>query len=329
MPPKGLPAGKRKTKLLPKEHSGRLRPHHHTSYGSLLLVLVLAFSLVLFVQRSASAGVGDTSGSGNYQGYGVVPHLPITTAPAITSLPSGEVRTTNDSLQVSGTCPGSSIVHIYKNNVLAATPQCQGGTFSASVDLFIGANTLIARAYNADNLPGPDSAPVLVTLSVPGLAPAAAPTGNSAAAPFYVTADNLYQTAAPGKAVQWKLSANGGQSPYKLQVNWGDGKASTLTLSSAGTYALAHRYAASASGAQYNVDVTATDQQNDSALLQLTALLPVTAGTVATSTSLGGGRVTTIWAALGLAIVTVTVISFWIGEKRELLLLAHRVGRFA
>jgi uncharacterized membrane protein len=41
--------------MLKHEHSGKLRPHHHTSYASLVFLLIVAMVLVLGLSWTASA----------------------------------------------------------------------------------------------------------------------------------------------------------------------------------------------------------------------------------------------------------------------------------
>ncbi len=48
-----------RTKLLDKRHTGKIRPHKHTSYGSLMIVLFLAFLPLLSVSHTVSAAPTD------------------------------------------------------------------------------------------------------------------------------------------------------------------------------------------------------------------------------------------------------------------------------
>jgi hypothetical protein len=310
-----------KTKLITKEHTGRVRSHRHTSYGSLLLVIGLAMLPVLAAQHVASAGVGDTSGGGSSQIYASVPTAVPSSAPQITNLANGRVLTTNDSLQVSGNCQTGSTVKIFKNEVLAGSTVCKGGTFNVSIDLFIGSNSLTARAYNADGIAGPESAPIIIRLLPPGASSAAGGNFDASAgtaAQFYITSDAYYRGVSSGQTISWPITIVGGQAPYSLQVSWGDGKTDTINRGTAGAFTISHSYAgqSTVSGA-YTISIKAVDQLGQPALLQLSAVAPSQAGLVSSQTS-HTTWISTHTAIQALMTSALIVISFWVGERYEL-----------
>jgi hypothetical protein len=320
------PQGRKKTKILSHEHTGRVRSHQHTSYGGLLLITFLAMLPILFTQHRVEAGVGDTSGGGSYQTYASVRSLIPTTAPQITNLPEGRVFTTNDSFNVSGTCQSGMIVKLFKNGVLAGSTACKGGTFSLAFDLFIGANIVTARAYSADNIAGPESAPINVKL-VPG-----SPIGSGKSASsttlsqqFFLTSDAYYRGVISGKSLTWLVTVVGGQAPYQINVSWGDGQTDKLQQGSAGQFKLSHVYQKPPVGGNYNVVIQARDQLGSQAMLQLVAIVPAGAATSSSNTTGGHSSWFTSQVAFqSLATVILIVLSFWVGERYELKLLKHQ-----
>jgi hypothetical protein len=141
-------------KLIHHKHSGKLRPHEHTSYlplGALLLVV----GLLLGVYTSYAASPGPQAGSIGLTG--VVPGNPPTAAPTIDTPKDGTHFSTTP-VTVSGTCPKNTLVEVFKNNIFAGSIPCtDAGKYSLDIDLLIGANVLFARVYDDLNQAGPDS----------------------------------------------------------------------------------------------------------------------------------------------------------------------------
>ncbi len=179
------------TKLLTKHHTGKIRPHKHTSYGGLALILLLTFVPLMSASRSVSAAATDPV-TGTYGTYAVVPGPIPKVAPSITNLANGRTFAASDSVPIKGSCPGNTLVKIFKNEVLAGAALCQNGAYQLSNDLFVGNNSLIARAYNANDVVSPDSTPVSVQLLLPGSKLNGTEQLNTQGAPagqFYMTSD--------------------------------------------------------------------------------------------------------------------------------------------
>lgn len=317
----------KRTKLLEHKHTGKLRAHKHTSYGALVLVLVMALLPLMVVSRSASADTTDPE----HDAYGVYAVVPAKTpdAPTISSPTSGSTFHGPDPVSVQGRCSADTLVQIYKNGVMAGAALCKSGAYQVAIDLFLGANSLTARAYNANNTPGPDSASVNVTLSALGSASAAQNQ-------FYITADQLYRGAYTGQPLSWNLTIAGGEAPYALNISWGDGKTDLISRPVAGPLAISHTYdQPSSDRGSYNVTVKGSDQAGDSGFLQLVAIVSGDKKAVAfgSSTTGGSGTSTTITTTIikvawQLMIVAVLVVaSFWLGERHEFHLLSKRFAR--
>jgi hypothetical protein len=309
------------TKLLAHHHTGKIRHWKHTSYGSLALILLLTFIPTMVASRSvASAAAEDTA---SYATYGVVLGPTPKTAPTIANLTNGQTFTTSDPLGVEGTCPVNTLVKIFKNDILAGATVCQGGVYHLLIDLFVGNNSLVARAYNANDIVSPDSPIVSVQLNLPGSLTNSSDRLNTTGAPagqFYITSEQYHLGANVGDTMTWPLTIIGGQSPYAVNVSWGDGKSDLISRSAAGQFTVSHVYSKPSSNGSDTVVVKATDGAGANAYLQLIAIASGSAPAPGIVGSVTGGYskstvIRTAWQLFGVSMVV--VLSFWLGEKRE------------
>jgi len=310
------------SKLLAKHHTGKIRPHKHTSYGSLAIILLLTLVPLLSVSRSIA--YASTEGGGTYQTYAVVAGAIPKDPPTIANPVSGNSFTTGDPVLVKGTCPGDTLVKIFKNEVLAGAVLCRNGTYQLSIDLFVGNNSLIARAYNTNDVTSPDSTPVSVQLLLPGSNLTGTDQLNTAGAPagqFYVTSEIFHRGANAGDTMTWPLILAGGQSPYAISVSWGDGKTDLLSRGAAGRFDISHVYAQPGGDrGSYTIVVTATDQAGNKSFIQLVAIVSGNSQPTGIVSSVKGGYghsavLRLAWQLLAVAVIV--VFSFWLGEKRE------------
>ncbi len=191
-----------------------------------------------------------------------IPYDPPTQAAVIDS--SVEGTTVQDALfTLHGTCQLMSpvaAVTIIRNNQSIGSTVCNG-SFSLQIMLSPGVNDLIARTANASQLYGPDSQQVTVTLQLPAViptppAPSSEPTTPAAIA---VAANNaavqqlMSMTVEPfsvmnnssnGTAVTVHVVVGGGEHPYDVTLDWGDGSVEVRTVDQAGTYEFTHTYQA-------------------------------------------------------------------------------------
>ena len=132
-----------------RDHSGHLRPHEHTSYLPLLVILlVVGLALTTF---TTYASPGPEPGSIGLTG--IVPGKPPTIAATITT-PSDQKRFSTSPITVAGTCPQNTLVEIFKNDIFAGSSACSdGGAYSLEVDMIIGKNTLKAIRSSEGALP--------------------------------------------------------------------------------------------------------------------------------------------------------------------------------
>jgi hypothetical protein len=304
-------------KILPAHHTGKIRHHRHTSYGSLTAVLLLTCLLLAVVSRSVALAAGDPV-TGSNTVYAVVPGPTPTTPPAITNIPPGTVYTTNEPVTVSGTCPNGTLLKIFKNEVLAGTTLCQNGRFSIQIDLFLGSNTLIVRAYNNLDNSGPESAPVVVTKTLPGI------NLSEVGRQLFVTTEVYFKGVEVGQKLSWPLTIGGGQAPYAVSVAWGDGTTDLISRGTEGTFNIEHIYQEAGDGdkGSYNVTVLVTDAAGNKTFIHLVSIVGGQKPGVAATIKQGYDWSATLriaWQIVAVAILA--VFSFWLGERREIRIL--------
>jgi hypothetical protein len=241
------------------------------------------------------------------------------TTPATITTPSNGQTFTENTITVSGLCQGSLIVKIFKNGVFAGAVECRSGSYSLVVDLLDGRNELIARVYDNLDQPGPDSNMVAVNFNA-----SSENLGNR------VTLSSLFakRGANPGEQLNWPLILEGGQGPYALSIDWGDGsEPQLLSRPSAGTFDVSHQY--SRPGV-YNLVIKATDVNNSVAFLQLVAvangkLVDNQAGTLSEVDRQDFGfNITMLWIPI-LALLLISVIAFWLGKRHAISKLRHKI----
>ncbi len=190
-------------------------------------------------------------------------HFPAPTNQAVINNVINGTKVNNATLLVSGTCEAlapNGTVSIWRNGIAIGSAPCDG-TFSITVSLLEGANTLIARSASVSGLYGPDSAPVTVILELPKPLPTPISTSTPTPTPAnpgtvnevsqnFGAASNL--TATPAQAfstldtselITLIVKVVGGSTPYTIYINWGDGSEETRTVDQPGSYQFSHKYA--------------------------------------------------------------------------------------
>jgi hypothetical protein len=300
--------------------------HRHTSYGALALLLILLVSVLIFASRGVALAAPEDPVTHTQSVHAVVPAQAPTTAPQINTIQSGTVFNTGDPITVGGTCPDDTLIKIFKNEVFGGAAFCDSSSFSLLVDLFIGSNTLISRPYNANNIPGPDSDPIVVirTLTADGQ------IITQAANQFFITSDIYNKGVNLGEKLTWPITLSGGQAPYAVSIGWGDGKTDLISRKEAGTFEISHRYAIPGEGTKphHAITITATDQLGNQSFIQLVTVVNGDPKSLISTTKQGydlSGAIRIAWqAVVTLALV---ILSFWLGERREAYILnraAHK-----
>lgn len=310
-------------------HSGRLRPHEHTSYLPLgILLLIVGIALTAYTATAISHPGPDASSVGL---SGTMPAKPPTVAATITT-PGNQQRFSTSPVTVGGLCPATTLVEIFKNNIFAgATPCTDSGKFSLDVDLLIGQNTIVARVYDALNQPGPDSNQLIVFYDA--LPPQAGSiTSLDFGSPqMLLNTDAVFRGAFPNQQLSVPVSIVGGTAPYAINIRWGDSLNNMMPRSDNATFNATHAYDKPGT---YQISLQATDAGGRVAFLTVASIingqppLATTAAMSGTTTpgsllaNLQAGKLLVLWPLYSS--VLAVVASFWVGEHREHYLLTKR-----
>lgn len=291
--------------------------------GSLFLVSI-GLGLCSLRIASAAAPLPENPQSGSTGLQGKISQPPPTTGATI-SIPRDGQSYSSLPITVSGICPGDVLVKLFKNNVFAGSVQCKNGSFSIVTDLFSGRNELVARVFDSLDQAGPDSNIVGVTFndSVAGQGSRVSLTSNFAK-----------RGANPGQLLTWPIILAGGDSPYAISVDWGDGKTpDLLSRPFAGVFDIKHTYD---SAGVYNIIIKATDKNGGVAYLQLVGVAngPLTQDTAAASgdaknaagsgTSGSASKTVILWQPAAI-LLPLILFTFWLGKKHELKVLRHKI----
>jgi hypothetical protein len=298
--------------MLKHEHSGKLRPHHHTSYASLVFLLIVAMVLVLGLSWTASAATPAVNPQSGAVGLtGVVRGAAPTTA-AVIVVPTGGAYSSTSPVTVSGTCPKGTFVDIRKNNVFAGVVVCQDdGSFSLLVDLFDGANRLVARVSDALGQFGPDSAAVDTFYDAPSLK-----VGGAQGKQLFLKMDSTVVGGDPGQNITRSAIIVGGVAPYAVSWDWGDNATSLASVTNEGAISGTHMYDRAGT---YRVILRVTDSAGNSAYVQFVTVVNGATAQVTNTTNAGAllpGALVAVWPLLILALMM--VVAFWLGERREI-----------
>lgn len=311
-------------KLSHHHHSGHLKPHEHTSYLPLgILLLVVGLALTAYTATAATPYDGPEAGSIGLTG--IMPGNPPTEAATIRTPTDGQ-RFNETPVTISGSCPAETLVELFKNDIFAGSTVCTAsGTYSLDIDLMNGQNILIARVYDALNQAGPDSSPIAVFYD--GLPPQADPLNSLefGGAQLLLNTDAVFRGVFPEKEMAVPIDIIGGTPPYAVNVQWGDSTNKVIPRNDNVTFNATHIYA---KPGIYQVSLQASDATGRVAFLTVAAIVngqpPV--GTMTTITSKPSNVITTQLLALWplYAIAVTSVASFWIGERREKQILTKR-----
>lgn len=312
-------------------HTGRIVHHRETSYALLTFITMAVGVLLAGVSFGSDAAIGDTGGGGTYSVEAVVPG-PRPTKPAIITSPATGQSFNTNPVTVEGTCPAKSLIKVFTNGILVGSALCDAnGRFKLPVDLVIGKNDLTALPYNTLDQEGPTSPTVTVTLNQP-------PGGLGFSSEVHIQSINFYRGSLPGQKVVWPIELVGGQAPYAVSVDWGDGTSDVVTRLAPGPFTLEHIYQKVGGYlGSFPLIIRVADAAGHTGYLQLTTIVNAAKGVAAAGTSGGGGPATSsvtstikwliiwpIWVMLLLMI-----ISFWLGEQREKKIMQQRMAALA
>jgi len=309
---------KKHFKILTHAHTGKVRPHEHTSYLPLaLLLLIVGFCLTTFTATAwdrpgpSSSSVGIT---------GTMPGSAPTEAATIKTPVSGQTFAQTPVI-ISGTCPVDTLVEIFKNDIFAGSTICTtDGAFTLEVDLLIGQNVLSAKVFDSLNQEGPASNTVTVTYS-PSLASGSdiVSSLNFGGDQLIINTDAVFRGTFPKQDLSVPIDIIGGRAPYAVNIQWGDSTNKIVSRPDNITFQQTHAYAKAGT---YQLSIQATDADGRVAFLTVAVIVNGQADTEAatTVTAQKTNLLLMLW-PLYAAIFAMT-LSFWVGEWREKRVLA-------
>jgi PKD repeat protein len=302
-------------KISQHAHSGKLRPHEHTSYLP-LAILILGVGLMLGIFSFANFANAATPYTGPEAGSvgltGTMPEPPPKEA-AVISAPTNLQHFSTSPITVSGTCPDGTLVEIYKNAILAGSTPCSNGKFSVQVDLLFGQNILKARVYDVLNQAGPESNAVTVFYDAGFPQAASLSSLNFSGAQLILYTDAAYRGSFPQQQLNVPVTVIGGTAPFAINVQWGDSSNNVVSRSDNTTFNTAHAYKKPGT---YKITLQGSDSKKLVAFLSVAAIVngkPDVA--VAGATKPPSSKLLLLWPIL--AVSATLVASFWMGERRE------------
>lgn len=306
-------------KISHHKHSGKLRPHEHTSYLPLgVLLFVVGFVLTAYTSYAQSPPPQENSIGLS----GIMPGKPPTTAATIDS-PTNQKRFSTTPVTISGTCPAGTLVELFKNDIFAGSTLCsEDGKYSLDIDLLIGQNKLVARVYDALNQPGPDSN--VVTVFYDALPSQASPLTSLdfGGAQLLLNTDAVFRGVFPNQELNVPIDILGGAPPYAVNVQWGDSTNKVLPRKDNVSFIATHAYKKPGT---YQVSLQASDASGRVAFLTVAVIVNGQPAPPAASSESTGTPTNTLLALWPLYTASVAVVvSFWLGERREKHILAKR-----
>lgn len=279
-----------------------------------VLFLLLSFSSLILSQHAFAQQTQQEEGSIGLEG--TIPAPPPKIGATIT-VPTNGQTFNQIPITVQGLCPNDLLVKIFKNNIFAGATICKNGSYSLQIDLFSGKNELVARVFDDLDQAGPDSNKVTVTYNDADFAVFG--PGMS------LTSDYARRGVSPNVELTWPIILSGGQGPYAISVDWGDGNPTELiSLTGPGAFTIKHTYK---SPGIYNILVKGTDRNGSTAYLQLVGVVsgPV-AQTASSSQSDKIVIVRVLWWPAAVAIPLI-ITTFWLGKRHELYVLRKKIEK--
>ena len=298
-------------------HSGRLRPHEHTSYIPLILLTVMVGAMLFgFSIRTYVDAASPGPQAGSIGLTGTVPTKPPQQAATIDT-PKAQQHFAISPIVVSGTCPAGTLVEIYKNNIFAGSSSCDSkGSFTIQVDLLYGQNSLTAQVYDVLNQAGPVSAAIIVFYDAVQPFAAGLNLLNFGATQLLLNTDAVYRGLFPGQTMNVPISIIGGAAPFALNVQWGDANNNVIPRSDNTVFNASHVYQ---KAGVYKISFQASDAQQQVAFLSVAAIVngqpAVVGGTDSGAKKKTLNKLLVLWPIY--AIAATMVGSFWVGERHE------------
>jgi hypothetical protein len=268
------------------------------------VAVILGVSLLLTAAAPAFAANPDPQNS-SIGLEATISSTPPTKAATI-GLPANGAVFTSVPITVSGFCTSGLLVKIFDNGIFVGSVVCSGGSYSLQIDLFSGRNDLIARVFDSLDQAGPDSNTVSVTFNDAQFLQFGSHVS--------LTSAFAQRGAPPGTELDWPIIMSGGEGPYAVSVDWGDGSPTDLfSVTSSGPLTLKHTYK---TAGVYRVIVKATDKNGGAAFLQLVGQATGVINNTPGSTNNPVVIKQVIWWPV-LAMLPLIPAAFWLGKRSE------------
>ncbi|HVW23232.1 MAG TPA: hypothetical protein VHB51_01985 [Candidatus Saccharimonadales bacterium] len=315
------------------KHTGHVLPRRHTSYPTLVMIMLCVGVLLAGWTRVVTADPTYGPAGGSYAVSLSVPG-PAPTQPAtidaVNDRPiAAQMAVTAQPVKVSGSCPVNTYEKLFRNNVFSGVVLCSAsGAYEIETGLFPANNQLQVQDFSFTDVPGPLSNLVNVTYSPPSPPATVGSTSTvtvNPAEPLVLKTNFKFQGYYHGQNTPWAVDIEGGQPPYAIAVDWGDGNHDVISRLQAGTFNLTHTYQkAGGYKGSYPVVFSASDTGGSKTYLQLLSIINnPPAGAATAKPTIAHGSTPDwlrqvahyIWPSYG--VVLLMLISFWLGERRE------------
>ena len=279
------------------------------------------FCLMLFVIGLSKANAQfENPQTGGIGLQGQISAPAPTSSPTISTPTSGQVLTSIPQ-EVRGLCSNGLLVKLFKNNVFSGSAICQNGSYSILIDLFSGANELVARHYDDLDQAGPDSNLVSVVFN-----DSSRRTGITER--IIMTSAFARKGTNPGQELVWPLTISGGKAPYAISVDWGEGGINDVyVIASPGEFKIKHTYK---QAGIYRVLIKATDSEGNIGFLQITVVVNgETSLDQSNNASNGNVCVDTkdyLWQSL-VIIIPLMLLSFYLGKNYSVSRIKQKLSR--
>jgi len=299
----------------------------------LLTMFVASISLALL-----PATVNAVTKSGDIHVNGLLAGPPPSTAPIVEE-PASRSTFQKKSITVKGTCEADLIVRIYRNNIFAGSTICQpDGTYSLTIDLYVGKNLLVARQFDSLDQPSPESNKVVVYYTPPSpplppatpntpspqptppsidtnppvKSPSQAPPESIAQFQLIVDYDYTLQRIYTNKPFYLPVVFAGGTGPYAINITWGDGEQTLLSRDTTKKITVKHTYE---KPGYYTASITVSDKHNERARVQFVLLVNGDKKSQSSLEAFVESSSLWTWILIFLGVVVLLAISYTIGKK--------------
>lgn len=352
----------------------------HPSFAFLLLcvgvlligITIRAFAVSLAVSAKVSAPfittpaviqiITPTITTATTEPLTAIPSTATTTSASVqdAKTPESAVVVIEKTITLNGECPKNSHLEFHRNGVLAGVAPCIGDpTFTVTLDLVPGLNSIVAKVFNITDDEGPAAQNLYISYT-PLVAPTTTPSStatsttdttatntsnsNSAAKtstkkqtvkPLNLTGDFADLGFFVNEKGKWDLNVTGGTAPYKIKVSWGDGNTEELVVGKEGDFSVSHTYTKASDRTGYVISIQAEDSNNNPAIFQLISVISEKGSDIGRQVEIANSRLhPSIFSQLkrwlfvawpAYVILILMLASFWLGEREEYKKL---VGRF-